>query len=534
MPNSGSMEPLRSPVSPTSPAGRSEVRFSVKKTVLEHPAAGSGGGGLDNGPRLVAHPRSGMGAAASGGVLGGGGCSSGGGVGGGDGGGGPVELTGLRRQRSVAIDPSDAALQARKVGMQVSSWLPPPSPAPGKDVAKRVRDTLLLSHWSAEALAAGGLGPNGDLGEGSLEYVCTDSELIQMCRLCVERKCWATSALVKCRTPLKLFGDIHGQFGDLQRFFAAYGSPNPYTGDVEYVHYCFLGDYVDRGKHSLEVVCLLLALKICHPTMVTLLRGNHEDAQVNAVYGFRAECLRRCRDGQAVWAAVNRVFEWLPVAALVDDCVLCVHGGIGEQLQSLQQLKDLPRPTQVDLSRRSIMNEVLWSDPTDSDETIGCHPNIRGPNTVSYGPDRVRAFCNANGLKLLVRAHQCVQDGFEWCAHGKLLTLFSAPDYGARWRNDAAMLVLSRALHVFPKVLRSKGRRAASKDWVHDEKRPFTPPRPRPTQPTPVDADDEQRDGGGRAQPQDGAGGGGGATEEAAEAAAAAAAWLPLCQPCRR
>ena len=463
----------RSPVSPTSPVARGEVRFAVKKVVLEHPQTG-----YDNGPRLIASPRDGMHAPASGGVVcrgadeaTGGGCGRSG---------CHMAQPSVRRQRSVAIDPSDAALKGRKVGMQVSSWLPPPSPAPGKDVAKRVRDALLLSHWSAAALA-----PNG-LGEGSLEYVCTDAELIQMCRLCVERKCWATSALVKCRTPLKLFGDIHGQFGDLQRFFAAYGSPNPYTGDVEYVNYCFLGDYVDRGKHSLEVICLLLALKICHPTTVTLLRGNHEDAQVNAVYGFRAECMRRCHDGAAVWAAVNRVFEWLPVAALVDDCVLCVHGGIGEQLQTLQQLKDLPRPAVVDLSRRSILNEILWSDPTDSDERVGCHPNARGPNTVSYGPDRVRDFCDANGLKLLVRAHQCVQDGFEWCAHGRLLTVFSAPDYGARWKNDAAMLVLNRELHVFPKVLRSRGRAAAMNDWVDDPKRPFTPPRPRPMQTTSV------------------------------------------------
>ena len=167
-----------------------------------------------------------------------------------------------------------------------------------------------------------------------------------MCRLCVERKCWASSSLVKLRTPLKLFGDVHGQFADLQRFFAAYGSPNPYTGDVEYamspenaraflnspgsfltllwtvhryVSYCFLGDYVDRGKHSLECMCLLLALKICHPTMVTLLRGNHEDAQVNALYGFRAECRRRCHEGDAVWQSVNAVFELLPVAAVLDE-----------------------------------------------------------------------------------------------------------------------------------------------------------------------------------------------------------------------
>ena len=503
--------PPMSPISPMSPAGNGEVRFAIKKTILEHAPAS------DAGPRLVASPRRatsptmlegrGAGAVMQAGPRpnlastypppqqGGGGC--------GGTGGSAVGVSSLSRQRSVAIDPSDAALQTRKVGMQVSAWLPPPSPAPGKDVAKRIRDALLLSHWSAAALVPGGL------GEGSLEYLCTDAEIISMCRLCIERKCWATSSLVRLRTPLKLFGDIHGQFSDLQRFFAAYGSPNPYTGDIEYVSYLFLGDYVDRGKHSLECICLLLALKICHPTMVTLLRGNHEDPNVNAAYGFRAECMARCREGSAVWTAINRVFEWLPVAALVDDCVLCVHGGIGESLVSLKQLRALPRPVKIDLSKKSVLNEVLWSDPTDSDERLGVHPNVRGPNTVSYGPDRVRDFCEANNLKLVVRAHQCVQDGFEWCAHGRLLTVFSAPDYGARWTNDAAMLVLNRELHVFPKVLKSRGKRPSVANWVNDQKRPYTPPRTRPAQPATVAydevedflADDENGEGVGGAPP---------------------------------
>jgi protein phosphatase len=169
---------------------------------------------------------------------------------------------------------------------------------------------------------------------------------------------WTTSSLVPLKAPLKICGDLHGQFGDLQRFFAAFGSPNAYTGDVDYCSYLFLGDYVDRGKHSLEVVALLLALKICHPSRVTLLRGNHEDPQVNAHYGFRQECMRRCRDGAHVWTAINQVFEMMPVAALIDDVVLAVHGGIGESLQSLDQLRELPRPVSVNLSQRNVLNEV--------------------------------------------------------------------------------------------------------------------------------------------------------------------------------
>jgi protein phosphatase len=101
------------------------------------------------------------------------------------------------------------------------------------------------------------------------------------------------------------------------------------------------------------VIVLLLALKICHPSQVVLLRGNHEDAQVNAIYGFRAECMRRCREGAMVWAAVNAVFEMMPVGALIDKTVLCVHGGLGESLHTLQQLRELPRPTKVDLSTKT-------------------------------------------------------------------------------------------------------------------------------------------------------------------------------------
>jgi hypothetical protein len=301
---------------PPSPGG--EVRFAFKKVVLEAP--------MTYRSLSSASPK---------GLLG-----------------GAAAPTGLQRQTSVDIDPTDAAIQKRQVEMHARSWLAPPSPAPGKDVAKRVCDTLLLGGWDAAALERCGM------GEGSLEYVCTDAELLIMCKLCLERRMWTTSSLVPLKAPLKIFGDLHGQFGDLQRFFAAFGSPNAYTGDVDYCSYLFLGDYVDRGKHSLEVVALLLALKICHPSRVTLLRGNHEDPQVNAHYGFRQECMRRCRDGAHVWTAINQVFEMMPVAALIDDVVLAVHGGIGESLQSLDQLRELPRPVSVNLSQRNVLNEV--------------------------------------------------------------------------------------------------------------------------------------------------------------------------------
>lgn len=118
---------------------------------------------------------------------------------------------------------------------------------------------------------------------------------------------------------------------------------------------------------------------------------------MNALYGFRAECERRCRAGVSVWRALNSLFEFMPVGALIDGSILAVHGGLGANLTSLSQLRELPRPARVNLHLRNIepdadarlLSDVLWSDPTESDELEGIQPNARGRNVVKFGPDRV-------------------------------------------------------------------------------------------------------------------------------------------------
>ena len=157
-------------------------------------------------------------------------------------------------------------------------------------------------------------------------------------------------SLITTRAPMKVFGDIHGQYSDLLSFFLVHGQPYPPTiSDLQGYRYLFNGDFVDRGPHSLEVVCVLFALKVYAPKQVFLLRGNHESAELNRVYGFLDECKARFPRGEGarVWDAVNMVFNQLPVAALVDDKILIVHGGIGPHVKSLKDIAEVPKGKQI-------------------------------------------------------------------------------------------------------------------------------------------------------------------------------------------
>ncbi|CAI5508310.1 unnamed protein product [Closterium sp. Naga37s-1] len=260
-------------------------------------------------------------------------------------------------------------------------------------------------------------------------------------------------SVLQVRAPVKIFGDLHGQFGDLMRLFDEYGSPST-AGDIAYIDYLFLGDYVDRGAHSLETIILLLALKIEHPRNVHLIRGNHEAADINALFGFRIECIERMGEQAGIWAwqRINQLFNWLPLAALIEKKIICMHGGIGRSIQHVSQIEELQRPISMEAGSMVLM-DLLWSDPTENDSIEGLRPNARGPGLVTFGPDRVMEFCQNNDLQLIIRAHECVMDGFERFAAGHLITLFSATNYCGTANNAGAILVLGRDLVVFPKMI---------------------------------------------------------------------------------
>ncbi|TYI67963.1 hypothetical protein E1A91_D08G055900v1 [Gossypium mustelinum] len=298
--------------------------------------------------------------------------------------------------------------------------------------------------------------------------------------------------VLQLKAPVKVFGDLHGQFGDLMRLFDEYGFPST-AGDITYIDYLFLGDYVDRGQHSLETITLLLALKIEYPENVHLIRGNHEAADINALFGFRIECIERMGENDGIWAwtRFNQLFNYLPLAALIEKKIICMHGGIGRSIHLVEQIEKLERPITMDAGSIILM-DLLWSDPTENDSIEGLRPNARGPGLVTFGPDRVTDFCKKNKLQLIIRAHECVMDGFERFAQGQLITLFSATNYCGTANNAGAILVVGRGLVIVPKLIHplpppiqspeTSPERVGDDTWMQELniQRPPTPTRGRP------------------------------------------------------
>uniref|UniRef100_A0A0V0IYP6 Serine/threonine-protein phosphatase n=1 Tax=Solanum chacoense TaxID=4108 RepID=A0A0V0IYP6_SOLCH len=323
------------------------------------------------------------------------------------------------------------------------------------------------------------------------EFFLDCNEIADLCDS-AERIFASEPTVLQLRAPIKIFGDLHGQFGDLMRLFDEYGSPST-AGDIAYIDYLFLGDYVDRGQHSLETITLLLALKVEYPHNIHLIRGNHEASDINALFGFRIECIERLgeRDGIWAWHRINRLFNWLPLAALIEKKIICMHGGIGRSINHVEQIESIQRPITMEAGSIVLM-DLLWSDPTENDSVEGLRPNARGPGLVTFGPDRVMEFCNNNDLQLIVRAHECVMDGFERFAQGHLITLFSATNYCGTANNAGAILVLGRDLVVVPKLIHplppaisspeTSPERHIEDTWMQElnANRPPTPTRGRP------------------------------------------------------
>jgi len=242
----------------------------------------------------------------------------------------------------------------------------------------------------------------------------------------------AQPMLLEVSAPVKIVGDIHGQYHDLIRVFDKCG----YPGDASYL---FLGDYVDRGPNGLEAVLLLLCYKVKFRDSFFMLRGNHECAAINRIYGFYDECKRAY--GLKVWKQFNDLFNCLPVAAVVDEKIFCVHGGLSPSLRALDQIQEYRRP--CDVPDVGLVCDFLWADPDSC--TQGWAESERGVSYV-FGADVVAKFLEDHDFDLLVRAHQVVEDGYEFQCGRRLVTIFSAPNYCGEFDNAGAVMSVDETL----------------------------------------------------------------------------------------
>ena len=234
---------------------------------------------------------------------------------------------------------------------------------------------------------------------------------------------------LQIKSPITVCGDIHGQFYDLLELFSVAGSPPEQN-------FIFLGDYVDRGFYSTETLFLLLALKVRYPTKIFLLRGNHESQQVTEDYGFYEEVGRKYNDPN-IYNKCLEVFCALPIAAVIDKQIFCVHGGLSPDLKSISDLDAIERKNEPPAD--GLFSDILWSDP---EKVTGFKESQRGAGFV-FGGDVTKQFIEDNKLKFMCRAHQVANDGYEKWFDGLLYTVWSAPNYCYRGGNLASVFEIT-------------------------------------------------------------------------------------------
>lgn len=260
--------------------------------------------------------------------------------------------------------------------------------------------------------------------------------------------------LITLHSPAYILGDIHGNFHDLVCFEKTLWRLGTILTPASFL---FLGDYVDRGPHGLEVIAHLFSQKILTPEKVFLLRGNHEVRSVQQNFTFYNECMNKLGEfyGMQVWNAINECFDVMPIAAVVDKKIFCVHGGIpppwlgGGTLNAIQKI---PKPLSDPEKQSPLAWELMWNDPVNLEamqaedtqlDTMGFLPNTKRGTAHVFSIDALKHFLETNNLSHVIRAHEVQQAGFKVQLHGKLLTVFSSSKY-CGGSNEAACILADR------------------------------------------------------------------------------------------
>lgn len=229
-------------------------------------------------------------------------------------------------------------------------------------------------------------------------------------------------------------GDIHGNLDSLLKIFTFYGHPPK-------AKYIFLGDYVDRGSNSSEVMMVLLSFKLLCPNSIYLLRGNHEFRSMSDHYGFKKECKdKESTSKLQFYQSVTSIFKYLSLGAILDNKTFFVHGGITALVSNREELMELPKVGDEFTETDGAMAELLWNDPAE-DETIQYYTESPRKIGCIFGQQALLEFLTKMNFELVVRAHQTVEKGYLWNFEENryILTLFSSLDY-CGLENDCGVL----------------------------------------------------------------------------------------------
>ena len=283
--------------------------------------------------------------------------------------------------------------------------------------------------------------------------------------------------LIKLRSPVKIFGSINGQYNDLMRYFSLFGRPSELKGDIECVDYLFLGNFTNRGAFSLETICLLLALKIKYNGHFHLLRGNQEDLEISKLYGLAEECKEKLKEDinqpNSIFQKLCSLFEYLPLAAIVNNQIMCVHSGISKNNFSLNEIQKLKFP--INVKKCQLAKDILWNVPGNNDN-INFNKNL----PIEYKPEvyngnDVDTFLKNNKLKMIIRSHDICEKGIVNSFGDRVITIFSSTNYCGTYQNAGALIFIKKSYEIQPKILTCEENIAV---WQNDWNKTNYPPSP--------------------------------------------------------
>lgn len=286
------------------------------------------------------------------------------------------------------------------------------------------------------------------------------STLITVCEKCI-KILEKEQRMVQLSSPVYILGDLHGNYPDLMAFEQVLWSLGLSLTPSSLL---FLGDYVDRGLYGVEIVAYLFAQKVKNPNKVFLLRGNHEIRSIQKAFSFYNECQKKFGEEKfyEVWDVINRVFDVMPLAAVVDGKIFCCHGGIPPPwlCPRIDDIDSIPCPLIQPEEESVLAWEIMWNDPIktehitptiaqEMDANEGFAVNTSRKTGRYFSHEALDTFLRRNDLSHVIRAHEVKAAGFQVQQAGKLLTVFSSSGYCGGPNEAACIFVCQDKIRVF-------------------------------------------------------------------------------------